>query len=364
MLNARLKYPLLRLLVRLRPYRHWLPAFSFLSGVASFLLVRRSQSLAGVLTALMLLSWLWLTAERVLGSWFERVTGQSLPGGVLRFATQMIHQETFFFVLPFFLVTTTWTTPQGLFTVLVAMAALVSILDPVYFHRLASRRWFYMAYHGFALFVMMLTALPILLHLTTGQSYDLACLASAVLIMPSLADVVPNWRRWRFWVMAGLAVSLAGAAYAGKPWVPPATLWLSRVAVTTSVDEANREPGPQRQVLQAQTLHHQGLYAYTAIRAPRGLREGVYHVWRLNGRVVDRIPLQITGGRRQGYRAWTHKRSFPADPVGRWSVAVMTESGQLVGIVRFRVVDTAPADAIPRPSPESSGGPPPGSSAP
>jgi DUF2914 family protein len=46
----------------------------------------------------------------------------------------------------------------------------------------------------------------------------------------------------------------------------------------------------------------------------------------------------VEGGRREGFRTYSRKVTFPADPIGRWSVDVMTGSGQLVGRLRFRVV--------------------------
>jgi subtilisin-like proprotein convertase family protein len=82
-----------------------------------------------------------------------------------------------------------------------------------------------------------------------------------------------------------------------------------------------------------------GLYAYTAINAPRGLNERIYHVWRHDGREVDRIALDIQGGRKEGYRAWSHKQNFPAEAQGRWQVQVLTEAGQLIGVLRFDVAD-------------------------
>ena len=39
------------------------------------------------------------------------------------------------------------------------------------------------------------------------------------------------------------------------------------------------------------------LYAYTAINAPRGLKERIFHEWTHNGQRVDRIALEISGGR-------------------------------------------------------------------
>jgi hypothetical protein len=70
---------------------------------------------------------------------------------------------------------------------------------------------------------------------------------------------------------------------------------------------------------------------------PRGLRERIEHHWLHEGRRVDTIALDVRGGREAGYRAWSHKQAFPADPRGRWEVRVVTASGQLLGHVRFRV---------------------------
>ena len=63
----------------------------------------------------------------------------------------------------------------------------------------------------------------------------------------------------------------------------------------------------------------------------------MFHRWVHEGREVDRIPLHIEGGREQGYRAWTRKTGFPADCRGDWKVQVITDGGQLIGEMRFRV---------------------------
>jgi antibiotic biosynthesis monooxygenase (ABM) superfamily enzyme len=69
---------------------------------------------------------------------------------------------------------------------------------------------------------------------------------------------------------------------------------------------------------------------------PRGLDERIYHVaiQRQRGR-----PHRPGYPRRaQGYRAWTHKQNFPATR-GRWQVRVLTEDGQVIGVLRFKVTD-------------------------
>ena len=67
------------------------------------------------------------------------------------------------------------------------------------------------------------------------------------------------------------------------------------------------------------------------------LAERIYHVWRRNGVEVDRIALDIQGGSNDGYRAWSHKQNFPADVEGKWTVQVVTDAGQMLVVLRYRV---------------------------
>ena len=117
---------------------------------------------------------------------------------------------------------------------------------------------------------------------------------------------------------------------------------MTEVAISTQLQD--RTPGDDLKEVTAAQLRSGGLYAYTAINAPRGLDERIYHVWKFNGQEVDRIALDIHGGRKEGYRAWTHKQNFPADAVGRWQVQVLTEDGQVIGVLRFKVTDPAQTD--------------------
>ena len=112
-------------------------------------------------------------------------------------------------------------------------------------------------------------------------------------------------------------------------WVVTATSVIHNVAGGTH--ERNSQPGESIKQISVSELRSRGLYAYTSINAPRGLNERIYHVWQLNGQEVDRIALDIHGGRKEGYRAWTHKQNFPPNPQGRWQVRVLTEDGQLIG---------------------------------
>ncbi|MGM8225935.1 DUF5924 family protein [Cellvibrio sp. ARAG 10.3] len=314
--------------------------FGFVSGVASFLLVEREQEkFAQLVSALMLLSWGWLALENLLqrsvSSWF----GFKLPPPLLSFATQLVHQESLFFVVPFFFITTVWNGGQMVFTSLLIIAAFISIVDPIYYRWLAAKRWLYFIFHGVTLFAVLLTALPIIFQLPTPKSYLLSLGIAILLSLPGIVRALPfNWWKRSLLTIAGIVV-VAIIGVSVRAWIPPATLRLTEVAVTDRIDDRSRSPENSLNVITVEQLRS-GLYAYTAIRAPRGLNERIYHVWRRNGRIVDKIALDISGGREAGYRAWTHKLNFPPYPSGRWQIHVVTEANQVIGILRFRVIES------------------------
>lgn len=323
---------------RLYRLRRLLPLVSFAIGLGSYFLIQRQNALAQWLTALMLLGWVALLFEGLLYRVLARVLGERIPQILVRYAAQALHQETLFFVLPFFLASTTWQSAQSLFTGVLIAAALVSAIDPIYYDVIAPRRWLLLGYHAFTLFAALLAAGPIIGALTTGDSIALASAVMAVCALPSLNDVIRARRWWRWALLALLSVALGGGAWAARFWIPPATLNAKNMVITLRLDPATRQPGRNRQHFNVAELQAHGLYAFSAIKAPRGLHQGVLHVWSHNGRVIDRIPLQIHGGRRPGgYRAWSHKLSFGNHPAGAWRVAVVTDDGQLIGAERFTV---------------------------
>ncbi|MFL6608340.1 MAG: DUF5924 family protein [Pseudomonas sp.] len=326
-----------RILELMKRYPGVIALGGFISGVGSFMLVDRQQSLATWITIIMLVSWLWLMLENTLTRLFTKVFKREIPQPLLRYATQMIHQESLFFVLPFFFITTTWNSSQLVFTGLLTIAALISIIDPLYYKWLAPRRWAFLALHTLTLFAALLTALPVIVHLTTDQSFKLALGIAMLLSFPSLASIFPIRTVRNALAILCITLGIGAAGWVLRSWVPPATLWMTEVAISTQVED--RTPGASLKQVSAAQIRSNGLYAYTAINAPRGLDERIYHVWKFNGKEVDRIALDIHGGRKEGYRAWTHKQNFPDNPTGKWQVRVLTENGQMIGVLRFEVTD-------------------------
>jgi hypothetical protein len=82
------------------------------------------------------------------------------------------------------------------------------------------------------------------------------------------------------------------------------------------------------------------VYCFTAVFAPVALKTTVYHHWYFRRDSnkpfthADKIPLQISGGREGGYRAYTFKQRL--DP-GDWRVDVEAEDGRIIGRVSVTV---------------------------
>lgn len=325
--------------------------FGFVSGVLSFVMVERNQELVKVLAILMLVSWVWLASEVLLTRGIFHWFGFKLPPALVSFATQMVHQESLFFVVPFFFITTAWNSGQMVFTAFLIVAAFVSIVDPIYYRWLAPRRWLYFIYHGVTIFAVSLTALPIIFQLPTPKAYLYSLLIAVALTLPNVARSLQLVWWKRFFVVILLAAAAGALGLLMRPWIPPATLWLTEVAITDEINTEDRVPVRVYKKVSAEQLRN-GIYAYTAIHAPRGLNERIYHVWIHNGKVIDKVALHISGAREAGYRSWSRKENFPEDSVGRWNIRVVTEANQVIGILRFQVI-AAPTTDMPSKEPKT-----------
>ncbi len=317
-------------------WKHAVAALSFGAGVASFLLFERQERVAQALVILLPLSWLLALLEPWLQRLSQRRQRWRASPLLLGYVTQAMHQECLFFTLPFFFATTAWQSPQLAFSALMSALALVSLIDPLYYRHVLPRRAVLWTFHASAGFVTALTAAPMLWQLTTAQSLWLALGSLGLVSVPAWYALLPR-HALRGLLAISLGVSVAWLGWQVRAAIPPATLWVAEMQVTHGVDVAGKRPAPGFEDVSAAELLAHGAYAWSSIRVPRGLRERVEHHWVHDGRRIDVIALEVQGGRETGYRAWSHKTAFPADPRGTWEVRVVTQSGQLIGQTRFTV---------------------------
>lgn len=318
-------------------YRHLVALGSFAAGLASFLLVQRQERVAQVLVILLPLSWLLAMLEARGLNRLLPARWQTHSQAVLGYVTQALHQESFFFTLPFFIAAVNSDIPQALFLLLLGSLGLVSIIDPLYFGQVLKRPLLLWLFHVSAGFVTVLAAAPMLWQIDTTRSLHLAVAAAGLLCLPLFYLTLRGRRWWRLSAAAALSLAAALALWQLRGAIPPATLSVHDAQLAWQVDTGSREPQPAPRTLSVAELQRHGLYAWTPIHAPRGLHEIILHQWWHEGRLVDTIAIEIRGGREAGYRAWTHKTAFGEQPRGRWQVRVVTQSDQLIGQLRFTV---------------------------
>lgn len=320
----------------LRRHPQFMALVGLAAGTLSFVLVQRQADESRYIAIFMLLTWVWLVLDRPIRHLLVARMGFKLSPYALKYATQLVHQESLFFALPFFVITTSWGDPQMMFTLLLISAGIISIVDPIYYRHIAGNRWIYPLFHGFSLFALLLTALPILVSMTTHASYLWALIIAGLVSIPTITRAISavDWRGHL--ARVSLLGFLGVAGWLMQPWVPPATLWVTDSAITHVVNP-DRSPEQRLYHVAQSDLDSAGLMAFTAVRAPLGLNERIYHEWYHNGELIDRIALEINGGREGGYRSWSRKEMFPSNPVGRWDVRIMTQGRQMIGQRTFVV---------------------------
>jgi hypothetical protein len=89
------------------------------------------------------------------------------------------------------------------------------------------------------------------------------------------------------------------------------------------------------------------IYVYTSIFAPAELREKIVHEWYYYNESKqkwvssDRLDFYILGGSQGGYRGYSLKRNTQP---GDWKVEVKTQSGKVLDIVEFELVEKSKED--------------------
>ena len=194
------------------------------------------------------------------------------------------------------------------------------------------------AFFGFSIFAGLNVALPLVGVPPAWAPPGSAALAGLALA-PAFVERAGGWPRAA--ARAALWGALAAAVVRlALPTIPPAPLQLTRPTLARAVDQLEPVQPVGGRISAATLAEWGGLVAYTPVLAPAGLRQPIEHRWRRDGRVVTtvRLPTPVLGGRASGFRTYSRKSDFPANPVGHWSLDVVTASGQLIGRLRFTVV--------------------------
>lgn len=321
--------------------RRWgISLASLVGGLLTLFVFRRGLPHVSLIVGYLLLLWLLVAVLVQVRETLETSEKRSVRFMVTatEYTIQTLYHGVLLFLLPAYWAATTLASPNVVFLALLVGLALLATFDPWYQALVPPRPWLGYVFFLISMFGALNLALPLV-----GVPPFWALLAAAWLAVMALTPAICRARGWRW--STGLSVTalvglvLAGGAGLRPIVIPPAPLFVARKALGWTVATIDSLEPIAGAPIHADELKERGLVAYTAIYAPAGLRQPVEHVWRLEGRIINVVRLTpVEGGRREGYRTFSRKTTFPDQPVGRWTVDVMTASGQLIGRLRFRVV--------------------------
>jgi len=307
-------------------------------GVLTLFVFRRGLPHVGWIVGYLLLLWALFTLMTELRASFEQ-GGRRLVLTASDYAIQTLYHNLLLFVLPAYYASATLSSPNALFVAGVAAAALVTAVDPWYRRLVHPRPWLSDLLLGFSMFAALNVALGLV-----GVRPILALEGSSILAVVALT---PAFRRhggvgWkRAHVRAAiLAVAAAVLVWYGRALIPPAPLFLARAVAARTVTMMEPVDIVERGRVSADTVAAWGeLAAYTAVYAPSGLRQPIQHIWRRDGELLAVIPLPtpVQGGRAEGFRTHSRRRDLRPPLAGRYTVDVVTASGQLIGRLKFTV---------------------------
>ncbi|HEY0010720.1 MAG TPA: DUF2914 domain-containing protein [Candidatus Paceibacterota bacterium] len=210
----------------------------------------------------------------------------------------------------------------------------------------------------FALYAYLIFAMPLYTHVLAPWVF-LWSTTLAVLFFALFMCVLALFSRQQFsstlWQViggaAGIVAVVVGLYYSGL--VPPIPLTLMESGVYHSITRTpdgyvvTHEGAGRWSRFLERTVHHvpgTPLYAYGAVFAPAAFSENVIHRWErydpARGAWVTEsvVAFTLSGGRKQGYRGYSEK----SDPKpGTWRVSIETLDGQVIGRLRFEVVNVS-----------------------
>ena len=259
----------------------------------------------------------------------------------MTYALKNLYQGMLFFLLPFYFKSTTFTSYNAWFVVVLAVCALLSTLDIVFDRVVFRFRALASIFHGVALFGCLNLVVPALFP-DTRTLYSLLVASAITVVGFWTIHVGLSTFRDKRWIAAFVAsvIAAVGLAYAGRTAIPPVPMYVAKGAVGPIV-LADGTLGMVVTELQPSVIDK--LTAITDVVVPGGKGDRLMHVWRHDGHEVHRAmegTSRVAGPKGAiRLRSALSGRQLPKHLVGSWIVDVETEDGQIVGRVAFTVAD-------------------------
>ncbi len=260
--------------------------------------------------------------------------------GFVSYLTRVMYQETLFFLIPFYLYSTTFGSLNSLYVVLLALLAVFSCFDIPFDRLLRSNRSFALGFFALVSFSALQFFLPVLLRIPVHFG---AYLAGVLAYLAALALALP-WRELRVprrLLAAALgAVVVLGGVRLLRPLVPPVPLRLLKIKIADHLDPRTlRTSDDLGERIPAQAVADGTLYVVATVFAPAELPTRIVIRTTHQGKDIRTSRTVELSAHPRGFRVWDLLRAPSGGfPPGRYRVEVVTGEGQLVGRRSFTIL--------------------------
>ncbi|MGH7370095.1 MAG: DUF5924 family protein, partial [Candidatus Methylomirabilaceae bacterium] len=245
---------------------------SLVAGIATLIVFQRGSDYFPWVLGYLLLLWVGAVVFSHLRQVLE-ARQQRIARVALDYTLQGLHQDLLLFLLPIYYASTTLSSRNVLFLLLITGGALLTSVDPWYQASVLRYPWMAQALFAFGLFASLNVGLP-LIKVRSGLALFLSAFLTVLALIPSIRRRFPvPWRK----AVYGCAVGGLLAAFAVwliRDWIPPAGLYLSAATFARSVEQMT-PVDPISEASAATLQAWGGLVCFTAVSAPAGLTEPI-----------------------------------------------------------------------------------------
>ncbi|MDC1175470.1 DUF2914 domain-containing protein [Bacteriovoracaceae bacterium] len=153
----------------------------------------------------------------------------------------------------------------------------------------------------------------------------------------------------KHWIKPSLIITLTMSAFYFTKSLPPVPLHLQKIGIYHQVKKEypkyrlsyKRRPYFIWKDSSNPFYAKEGdiLFVFTRVFAPKGFKQKIYLHWEVekggDWMESDKIPLNLLGGREDGFRGYGLKKNFVP---GNWRIYVKTESGLEIGKISFSIL--------------------------
>ncbi|MBI5893511.1 MAG: DUF2914 domain-containing protein [Deltaproteobacteria bacterium] len=254
----------------------------------------------------------------------------------IEFINQNIYQDLTLFLLPIYYQSSTIFSANVIFVVVIAILSVITTFDDVYRALILRNKATQFLFYTFNLFAFLNFSLPVIFGIRNIYSLYISISLSVLFLAPLFVDYREIFRRSKAAVIIGMMLISILAISLSKGFIPPVPLKLVTGTASTDIDRLKKEPIKPFSSRTSKGL--ETIYCYTSIFAPMGIHEIFWHVWKKDGVIMQKVPQELTGGRKEGFRTWSKRTAAGNDVKGKWTVDILTDGGQMIGRVRFTII--------------------------